>query len=57
MRLGLPARAVAQHSVERRDHLAYDGDKDDLGLLAGGGEAVVECFEGGVVTPALRAAI
>src|SRR3954469_20577682 len=31
-------------------HLAHDGDKDDLGLLAGGGEALVECFEGGVVT-------
>src|SRR5215218_9500081 len=48
--LGLPASAVAQHGVERGDHLAHDGDKDDLGLLAGGGEAVVECFEGGVVT-------
>ena len=31
--------------------LAHDGDKDDLGLLAGGGEALVECFEGGVVMP------
>src|SRR4051812_15412247 len=48
--LGLPASAVAQHGVERGDHLAHDGDKDDLGLLAGGGEAVVECFEGGGVT-------
>src|SRR5215208_2437563 len=48
--VGPPASAVAQHGVERGDHLAHDGDKDDLGLLAGGGEAVVECFEGGVVT-------
>ena len=32
--LGLPARAVAQHGVDRGDHLAHDGDKDDLGLLA-----------------------
>ena len=48
--VGPPASAVAQHSVERGDNLAHDGDKDDLGLLAGGGEAVVECFEGGVVT-------
>src|SRR5215211_3483019 len=48
--LGLPASAVAQHGVERGDHLAHDGDKDDLGLLAGGGEALVECSEGGVVT-------
>src|SRR3954462_5230525 len=48
--VGLPASAVAQHGVERGDHLAHDGDKDDLGLLAGGGEAVVECFEGGGVT-------
>src|SRR5215204_6470886 len=31
--------------------LAHDGDKDDLGLLAGGGEALVEWFEGGVVMP------
>ena len=48
--LGLPASAVAQHGVERGDHLAHDGDNDDLGLLAGSGEALVECFEGGVVT-------
>ena len=48
--VGPPASAVAQHGVERGDHLAHDGDKDDLGLLAGGGEALVECFEGGVVT-------
>ena len=47
---GLPASAVAQHGVKRGDHLAHDGDKDDLGLLAGSGETVVECFEGGVVT-------
>src|SRR4051812_49548192 len=48
--LGLPASAVAQHSVHHGDHLTHDGDKDDLGLLAGSGEAVVEGFEGGVVT-------
>src|SRR5829696_1258491 len=32
------ASAVAQHGVKRGDHLAHDGDKDDLGLLAGSGE-------------------
>ena len=48
--LGLPASAVAQHGVQRGDHLAHDGDKDDLGLLAGGGEPLVECSESGVVT-------
>src|SRR4051794_34385386 len=47
--LGLPASAVAQHSVQHGDHLTHDGDKDDLGLLAGSGEAV-EGFEGGGVT-------
>src|SRR3954449_11800491 len=46
----LPASAVAQHRVQHGDHLTHDGDKDDLGLLAGSGEAVVEGFEGGVVT-------
>src|SRR5829696_8941646 len=44
--LGLPASGVAQHG----DHLAHDGDKDDLGRLAGGGETVVERSESGVVT-------
>src|SRR5688572_28653597 len=48
--LWLPANAVAQHGVERGDHLAHDGDDDDLGLLARSGEALVECFEGGVIT-------
>src|SRR5918995_4851612 len=48
--LGLPASAVAEHGVQRSDHLAHDGDDDDLGLLAGGGESLVEYFEGGVVT-------
>ena len=41
---GLLASAVAQHE------LAHIGDKEDLRLLAGSGGAVVECFEGGVVT-------
>ena len=43
--LGLPASAVAQHGVERGDHLAHDGDKDDLGLLAGSG-ITLEAREG-----------
>jgi hypothetical protein len=47
---GLPASAVAEHGVEGGDHLAHDGDDHDLGLLAGSGEALVECFEGGVAT-------
>ena len=48
--LELPASAVAQHGVQRGDHLAHDGDDDDLGFLAGSGDALVECFEGRVVT-------
>ena len=32
--VGPPTSAVAQHGVERGDHLAHDGDKDDLGLRA-----------------------
>src|SRR5918993_5893706 len=47
--LGLPASAVAEHGVEGGDHLAHDGDDDDLRLLAGIGEALAEGFEGGVV--------
>ena len=47
--LGLPGGGVAQHCVEGGDHLAHDGDDDDLGLLAGGGEAIAEGFEGWVV--------
>jgi hypothetical protein len=35
--LGLPASAVAEHGVEGGNHLAHDGDDDDLGLLAGSG--------------------
>ena len=31
--LGLPASAVAQHGVQRGDHLAHDGDKDDAQAL------------------------
>ena len=46
--VGPPASAVAQHGVERGDHLAHDGDKDDLGLLTGGGEALVEVLRAGL---------
>jgi hypothetical protein len=38
--LGLPASAVAEHGVEGGDHLAHDGDDDDLGLLAGSDEVI-----------------
>src|SRR3954453_11122237 len=47
--LGLPEDAIAQHGVQGCDHLAHDGDDDDLGLLARRGEAITEGFESGVV--------
>src|SRR3954454_13103720 len=47
--LGLPGGAVAQHGVQGGDHLAHDGDDDDLGLLARRREAITEGFESGVV--------
>src|SRR3954447_25821139 len=47
--LGLPGGAVAEHCVEGGDHLAHDGDDADLGLLAGGGQAVSGGVEGWVV--------
>ena len=33
---GLPGDVVAQHGVKGCDHLAHDGDDDDLGLFVGG---------------------
>src|SRR3954447_15437748 len=46
--LGLPEDAIAQHGVQGCDHLAHDGDDDDLGLLARRGEAITEGLGGGV---------
>jgi hypothetical protein len=40
----------AQHGVEGCDHLAHDGDDDDLGLFVGGGETTVEDFESRIVS-------
>ena len=37
-------------SREGCDHFSHDGDDDDLGFFVGGGEALVEGFEGGTVT-------
>src|SRR5690242_20613362 len=48
-RLELPGGAVAEHCVEHGDHLAHDGDDDDLGLFAGGGETIAEGLEGWVI--------
>ena len=52
--LGRFAREAALAHEPKRNREYYlshvPRDKDDLGLLAGSGEAVVECFEGGVVT-------
>src|SRR5262249_21163859 len=46
----LPCSTIAEHSVEGCDHFSHDGDDDDLGFFVGGGEALVEGFEGGTVT-------
>ena len=46
----LPCGIIAEHSVEGCDHFSHDGDDDDLGFLVGGGEAIVEGFEGGIVS-------
>src|SRR5438445_10120325 len=40
-----PSRSVAKHGVERGDHLTHHRHDDDLRLLSGGREAIVECFE------------
>ena len=40
-----PSRTVAEHGVERGDHLTHHRHDDDLRLLSGGLEAIVECFE------------
>ena len=40
-----PGRTVAEHGVERGDHLTHHRHDDDLRLLSGGLEAIVECFE------------
>ena len=40
-----PSRTVAEHGVERGDHLTHHRHDDDLRLLSGGREAIVECFE------------
>src|SRR5215207_3442118 len=40
-----PRRVVAEHGVERGDHLTHHRHNDDLRLLSGRGEAIVERFE------------
>ena len=40
-----PSRTVAEHGVERGDHLTHHRHDDDLRLLSSGLEAIVECFE------------
>src|SRR5947209_19107833 len=40
-----PSRTVTEHGVERGDHLTHHRHDDDLRLLSGGLEAIVECFE------------
>src|SRR5260370_248554 len=40
-----PSRTVAEHGVERGDHLTHHRHDDDLRLLSGALEAIVECFE------------
>src|SRR5260221_674009 len=39
-----PSRTVAEHGVERGDHLTHHRHDDDLRLLSGGLEAIVACF-------------
>src|SRR5262245_52623263 len=40
-----PSRTVTEHGVERGDHLTHYRHDDDLRLLSGRREAIVECFE------------
>src|SRR5258708_28913811 len=40
-----PSRTVTEHGVERGDHLTHHRHDDDLRLLSGRREAIVECFE------------
>jgi hypothetical protein len=47
---GLPGNVVAQHGVKGCDHLAHDGDDDDLGLFVGGRETTVKDFESRIVS-------
>ena len=46
----LPCSIVADHGIEGCDHLSHDGDDNDLWLLVGRGETVVEDLEGGIVS-------
>src|SRR5258708_20293283 len=45
---GLPFSAAAEHGIEGDDELSHDRDDGDLGLLAGGAEALLEGLEVGV---------
>ena len=45
-----PWRLVAEHCVERGDHLTHHRHDDDLRLLSGGREAIVESFERRIAT-------
>ena len=46
----LPRSIVADHGIEGGDHFSHDGDDNDLWLLVGRGETVVEDLEGGIVS-------
>ena len=46
----LPCNIVAEHGIEDCDHLSHDCDDDDFGFLVGCGEAIVEDFDGGIVS-------
>ena len=52
-----PSRTVAEHGVERGDHLTHHRHDDDLRLLSGGLEAIVECLSAGFQLLALSAAM
>src|SRR3954465_4752246 len=45
-----PLHVIAEHGIERCDHLSHDGDDDDLGLLVGEGQPFGEGFEVRVVS-------
>jgi predicted Rossmann-fold nucleotide-binding protein len=47
---GVPDDVVAEHGVERGDHLSHDGNDDDLWFLVGGGKTIMEDFESGIVS-------
>src|ERR1051325_5182080 len=47
---GPPFGLIAQHGIERCDHLSHHGDDNDLGPFVGCSEPIVESLQGRVVS-------